>query len=180
MAGLIVFGVIGLSRLGISQMPDVDFPQVYVALTLEGASPETMENDVVERVEDACMSVEGITDITSTSQQGRATVTVEFEVGRDIDPALQEAQTKVAQAQRRLPRGPRPAGHLQVEPRGPADHVGGRLGPALAARSSPTSPATACASGSRPSPASARSPSAATASATCASGSTPRASTRRA
>lgn len=103
MAALILFGAIGLSRLGVSQMPDVDFPQVSVALTLEGASPETMETDVVERVEDACMSVEGITDISSSSQQGRATVTLEFEVGRDIDAALQETQTKVAQAQRRLP-----------------------------------------------------------------------------
>jgi hydrophobe/amphiphile efflux-1 (HAE1) family protein len=103
MAALVVFGGIGLSRLGISQMPDVDFPQVSVALTLEGASPETMESDVVERVEDACMSVEGIVDISSSSQQGRATVTLEFEVGRDIDAALQETQTKIAQAQRRLP-----------------------------------------------------------------------------
>jgi multidrug efflux pump len=103
MAGLIVFGVIGLRRLGISQMPDVDFPQVSVALSLEGASPETMETDVVELVEDACMSVEGIVDISSSSQQGRATVTLDFEVGRDIDAALQETQTKVAQAQRRLP-----------------------------------------------------------------------------
>lgn len=103
MAGLVTFGIIGLQRLGISQMPDVDFPQVSVALTLEGASPETMETDVVERIEDACMSVEGITDITSTSQQGRATVTLEFSVDKDIDAALQEVQTKVAQAQRRLP-----------------------------------------------------------------------------
>lgn len=103
MAGLVVFGVIGLQRLGISQMPDVDFPQVSVALVLEGASPETMETDVVERIEDACMSVEGITDITSSSQQGRATVTLEFDVDKDIDAALQEVQTKVAQAQRRLP-----------------------------------------------------------------------------
>ena len=62
-----------------------------------------METDVVEIVEDACMAVEGIVDISSTSQQGQATVTLEFEVGRDIDAALQETQTKIAQAQRRLP-----------------------------------------------------------------------------
>jgi hydrophobe/amphiphile efflux-1 (HAE1) family protein len=104
MAGLIVFGALGFRELGVSQMPDVDFPQVTVSLTLEGASPETMETDVVELVEDACMSVEGIVDISSSSQQGRATVTLEFEVGRDIDAALQETQTRVAQAQRRLPR----------------------------------------------------------------------------
>ncbi len=82
MAGLIVFGALGFRELGVSRMPDVDFPQVTVSLTLEGASPETMETDVVELVEDACMSVEGIVDISSSSQQGRATVTLEFEVGR--------------------------------------------------------------------------------------------------
>lgn len=103
MAALIVFGGLGFKNLGVSQMPDVDFPQVTVRLTLEGASPETMETDVVEIVEDACMAVEGIVDVSSTSQQGQATVTLEFEVGRDIDAALQETQTKVAQAQRRLP-----------------------------------------------------------------------------
>ncbi len=104
MAALLVFGGLGFQNLGVSQMPDVDFPQVTVQLSLEGASPETMETDVVEIVEDACMAVEGIVDISSTSQQGRATVTLEFQVGRDIDAALQETQTKVAQAQRRLPK----------------------------------------------------------------------------
>ena len=103
MGGLIVFGSIGVSRLGVSQMPDVDFPQVSVALKLEGASPETMETDVVDVVEDACMAVEGIKDITSSSKQGTADVTIEFDIGRNIDAALQDVQTKVAQAQRRLP-----------------------------------------------------------------------------
>ncbi len=103
MGGLLVFGGIGLSRLGISKMPDVDFPQVTVSLRLLGAAPEVMESDVVDVVEDACMSVEGIKDITSVSQQDTATVTVEFELGRNIDAALQDVQTKIAQAARRLP-----------------------------------------------------------------------------
>ncbi|MCC7137210.1 MAG: efflux RND transporter permease subunit [Planctomycetes bacterium] len=103
MGALITFGWIGLRRLGVSRMPDVDFPQVSVQLTLEGASPETMETDVVDVVEDALMTVEGVRDLTSTSRQGQAQVTVEFDVGRDIDVALQEVQTKIAQAQRRLP-----------------------------------------------------------------------------
>ncbi len=103
MAALLVFGGIGVTRLGVSQMPDVDFPQVTVSLRLEGASPETMETDVVDVVEDAVMTVEGISDVSSVSQQGQATVTVEFTIGRDIDAALQDVQTKIAQAQRRLP-----------------------------------------------------------------------------
>ena len=103
MAGLLVFGGIGVQRLGVSRLPDVDFPQVTVNLVLEGASPETMETTVVEVVEDACTTVEGIADISSTSRQGAATVTVEFELGRDVDAALQDVQAKIAQAQRRLP-----------------------------------------------------------------------------
>jgi hydrophobe/amphiphile efflux-1 (HAE1) family protein len=103
MAGLLVFGGLGVQRLGVSRLPDVDFPQVTVNLVLEGASPETMETTVVEIVEDACTTVEGIKDISSTSRQGAATVTVEFELGRDVDAALQDVQAKIAQAQRRLP-----------------------------------------------------------------------------
>src|SRR5690242_16689767 len=103
MASLLVFGGIGVSRLGVSKMPDVDFPPVQVAVTYEGAAPEVMETDVVEILEDVCTTVEGVKDISSKAQQGRATVTVEFEVGRDIDAALQDVQTKIAQAQRRLP-----------------------------------------------------------------------------
>jgi hydrophobe/amphiphile efflux-1 (HAE1) family protein len=103
MGGLMTFGYVGLQRLGVSRMPDVDFPQVTVQLTLEGAEPTSMETDVVDVVEDAVMTVQGVRDVSSTSRQGQATVTVEFDIGRDIDAALQEVQTKVAQAQRRLP-----------------------------------------------------------------------------
>ncbi len=103
MAGLLVFGGIGLTRLGVSRLPDVDFPQVTVNLVLEGASPETMETTVVEVVEDACTTVEGVRNITSESREGAASVTVEFDLGRNIDAALQDVQTKIAQAQRRLP-----------------------------------------------------------------------------
>lgn len=103
MIATMIFGVIGLSRLGISQFPDVDFPTVTVQITWEGAAPEIMESEVVDIVEDAVMSVEGIEEITSTSAHGRATVTIDFEIDRDIDAALQDVQAKIAQVQRRLP-----------------------------------------------------------------------------
>jgi HAE1 family hydrophobic/amphiphilic exporter-1 len=104
MAALILFGAIGYSRLGVSQNPDVDFPVIDVSVTLEGASPEVIETDVVEVLEDAVVAVEGVKSIASTSRQGRASVTVEFDLGRDIDLALQDVQTRVAQAARLLPR----------------------------------------------------------------------------
>jgi len=104
MAGLIVFGAISFQRLGVSQNPDVDFPVVTASLTYEGASPEIMETDVVDFVEDALIAIEGVREISSTCKQGQASVTVEFELGRNIDAALQDVQTRIAQAQRRLPR----------------------------------------------------------------------------
>ncbi len=102
-AFLVVFGLICFDRLGVSQMPDVDFPTVRVEVTLEGASPEIMETEVVDVIEDAVMSVQGIREITATARQGRASLNIEFEIGRDIDAAVQEVQTKIAQAQRLLP-----------------------------------------------------------------------------
>ncbi len=104
MAGLIVFGTISFQRMGVSQMPDVDFPVVSVSLAWEGAAPEVMETDVVDVVEDVITSIQGVRDISSTTRQGQATITIEFELGRDIDVAVQEVQTKIAQAQMRLPR----------------------------------------------------------------------------
>jgi hydrophobe/amphiphile efflux-1 (HAE1) family protein len=111
MAALILFGLIcftgfrGVVKgLGISQNPDVDFPIVNVSVGYEGASPEVMETDIVDPIEDAVTSVEGVKQISSTSRQGNANITVEFEISRNIDAALQDVQTRVAQAGRRLPR----------------------------------------------------------------------------
>ncbi|MCI0527521.1 MAG: efflux RND transporter permease subunit, partial [Nitrospira sp.] len=68
-----------------------------------GAAPEAVEQDVVEIIEEAVIQVEGVRSINSSSRQGGANITVELDISRDIDLALQDVQTKVAQAQRRLP-----------------------------------------------------------------------------
>ncbi|HPA53210.1 MAG TPA: efflux RND transporter permease subunit, partial [Thermoanaerobaculia bacterium] len=104
MAATIVFGGVALSRIGISQFPDVDSPTINVSVTWEGAAPEVMEHDVVEVLEEAVMQVEGVKSLTSSSRQGSANITIELDINRNIDLALQDTQTKVSQAQRRLPR----------------------------------------------------------------------------
>jgi multidrug efflux pump len=103
--GILTFTGVGtvFKGLGISQNPDVDFPVVNVSISWEGASPEIMETDVVDLVEDAVTSVEGVKEVTSSSRQGSANITVEFELERDIDVALQDVQSKLSQLQRRLP-----------------------------------------------------------------------------
>ncbi|HUR82679.1 MAG TPA: efflux RND transporter permease subunit [Thermoanaerobaculia bacterium] len=104
MLATVVFGGVAATRIGISQYPDVDFPTISVSAAWEGAAPEVMEHDVVEPIEEALMQVEGVRNITSTSRQGSASVTVELDLARNVDLALQDVQTRIAQVQRRLPR----------------------------------------------------------------------------
>lgn len=103
MAGLIIFGLISVSRMGISQLPDVDFPVVSIKITYPGAAPEIVETNVVDIIEDAVMTVEGVKNVTSTTRYGSATIAAEFDLNRNIADALQEVQNKVAAAQRTLP-----------------------------------------------------------------------------
>ena len=104
MAGILLFGFISYLQLGVSENPDVDFPYVNVSVTFEGAAPEVMEKDVVDPIEGAIVSIEGIKQINSTARNGQANVSVEFELNKDIDVAVQEVQTAVARAQRFLPK----------------------------------------------------------------------------
>jgi len=103
MAGLLVFGAISYTRMGISQLPDVDFPVVNITVTWAGASPDVMEAAVADPIENAVMSVDGIQLVQSTSQQGQSQITLQFGLEQDINVALQQVQTKVSQAQRNLP-----------------------------------------------------------------------------
>src|SRR5687768_237237 len=104
MAATILFGAVAATRIGISQFPDVDFPTISIGVNWEGAAPDVVEHDVIEPLEEAVMQVEGVKTVTSTSRQGGGNITVELHLERDVDLALQDVQTKVAQAQRRLPR----------------------------------------------------------------------------
>jgi HAE1 family hydrophobic/amphiphilic exporter-1 len=104
MSGLIIFGIICFFRMGISQLPDVDFPVATVSVTLEGAAPEIMETTVADPIESAVMTVQGVHSVSSTSSQGLTRVTVELELDRNIDVAVNEIQAKVEQAQRLLPK----------------------------------------------------------------------------
>jgi HAE1 family hydrophobic/amphiphilic exporter-1 len=103
MFALIVFGAIGFNRMGISQMPDVNFPVVNIALELDNAAPEVMEMDVVDPIEDAVMGIEGLKNVTSTASHGTANITCEFELNHNIDVALSEVQDRISQARRKLP-----------------------------------------------------------------------------
>jgi HAE1 family hydrophobic/amphiphilic exporter-1 len=104
MFGLIVFGGISFMRMGISQLPDVDYPIVSVNIRLEGAAPEVIETSVVDIVENAVMTIQSIRSITSRSENSECTVTIEFELDRNIDLAVQDVQAKVVSIMQKLPK----------------------------------------------------------------------------
>ena len=105
MAAIILFGVISFSRLGISQLPDVDFPVVSVSVNLPGAAPAVVESQVLDPIEDAIMEIDGIRSVTSSAQQSGGSIGVEFELTRDIDESMQEIQNKINQVRNVLPVG---------------------------------------------------------------------------
>ena len=103
MAAMIIFGFISMRKMGVSQMPDVDFPVVNVSVIYEGAAPEVMELDVIDPIESAVLSVEGVKQVTSTARLGTANISVEFNLSKNIDVAVSEIESKINQAARLLP-----------------------------------------------------------------------------
>ncbi|MEX2204930.1 MAG: efflux RND transporter permease subunit [Myxococcota bacterium] len=103
MLALVVFGVLGFRRLGVDQYPNMEFPVLTVLAELDGASPEGIEEDVTDVIEEKLNTIAGVRSIRSTSSQGFALITVEFALGKDIALAAQEVRDKVARARRELP-----------------------------------------------------------------------------
>ena len=107
MGSLIFFGGLALSKMGISQMPDVDFPVLSISVNDNGASPEVVESDLIDPIEQRLLSIEGVKEMRSSARQGSANITLEFDINRNVDVALQEVQA--AMSQLRLPQGVDPA-----------------------------------------------------------------------
>ncbi len=103
MAALIIFGAICLNRMGVSQLPDVDFPIVSVSVNYEGAAPEVIESEIIDPIEQSLLAIEGIEEMKSSISQGSGSVRLTFNIKRNVDVALQEVQTAVGQV--RLPLG---------------------------------------------------------------------------
>jgi HAE1 family hydrophobic/amphiphilic exporter-1 len=104
MAALIIFGVFGYLALPVSELPNVDFPTINVQANLAGADPETMASAVATPLESAFSAIPGVDTMTSTSSQGRTSITLQFRLDRNIDAAAQDVQTAISGALRRLPR----------------------------------------------------------------------------
>ena len=100
---IIIFGAIGYSFLGVREYPAIDPPVVNVRTSYTGANAEIIEQQVTEPIEKAVNGVEGVKNITSSSSQGSSSITVEFELGVDLERAANDVREKVSQVTGRLP-----------------------------------------------------------------------------
>jgi HAE1 family hydrophobic/amphiphilic exporter-1 len=100
---LIVFGVLGFQRLGVDQYPNMEFPVLTVTAVLDGATPEGIEEDVTDVLEEQLNTIAGVRSLRSTSYPGASLISVEFELGTDLDVAAQDVRDRIARARFLLP-----------------------------------------------------------------------------
>jgi multidrug efflux pump len=100
---IILFGVVGYNFLGIRLYPAIDPPTINVQTSYAGANPEIMESQITEPLEKAINGIEGVKSISSGSAIGSSNITVEFNVGADLEKAANDVRDKTAQATRSLP-----------------------------------------------------------------------------
>ena len=105
MLGIVLFGFIGYRALPVSDLPNVDYPTIQVTAELPGASPETMASSVATPLERQFSTIAGLNTVSSTSTLGNTSVTLQFDLTRNIDAAAQDVQTAIAQSSRQLPTG---------------------------------------------------------------------------
>ncbi|MDR4497246.1 MAG: efflux RND transporter permease subunit [Candidatus Scalindua sp.] len=101
--GLVLFGVIGIGRLPVRELPDIDPPIVTVQTVYPGASASVVESQITEPIEEALSSIERIKTLTSTSSEQFSSVTLEFDLSRDIDIAAQDVRDRVSRVRGQLP-----------------------------------------------------------------------------
>ncbi|MGD9487312.1 MAG: efflux RND transporter permease subunit [Calditrichaceae bacterium] len=100
---IVLFGIIGYNFLGVREYPNVDPPIITVTANYTGANADVIESQITEPLEESISGIAGIRTISSVSRDGRATVTVEFDLGIDLEAAANDVRDRVSRAIRRLP-----------------------------------------------------------------------------
>src|SRR5438094_1462937 len=100
---LILFGSIGLSRLPVRELPDIDPPIVSVTTVYPGANAQVVETEVSERLEEVINNIEGIKTLRSESREGVSAIGIEFDLSRDINVAAQDVRDRVSRVRGLLP-----------------------------------------------------------------------------
>ncbi|TYP92903.1 HAE1 family hydrophobic/amphiphilic exporter-1/multidrug efflux pump [Sphingobacterium allocomposti] len=100
---LILFGIIGYTFLGIREFPSIDPAQISVRTSYAGANADIIESQITEPLEKSINSIDGIRNISSSSNQGTSNITIEFNLGKNLEEAANDVRDKVSQALRNLP-----------------------------------------------------------------------------
>src|SRR5512140_408057 len=117
MLAILVFGIMGYRMLPVSDLPNVDYPTIQVNAGLPGASPDTMAAAVAMPLEKQFSTIPGVDQMTSTSQLGSTSITLQFNLSRDIDAAAQDVNSMIAKTGRDLPQDmPAPPSYQKVNP----------------------------------------------------------------
>ncbi|HWU53851.1 MAG TPA: efflux RND transporter permease subunit, partial [Rhizomicrobium sp.] len=103
MVALAAFGAFGYSALPVSELPAVDFPTISVSAGLPGADPQTMASAVATPLESQFSTIAGVASMTSQSSSGTTSVTIQFNLDRNIDGAAEDVQAAIQAAARQLP-----------------------------------------------------------------------------
>ncbi|MGH9617753.1 MAG: efflux RND transporter permease subunit, partial [Acidobacteriaceae bacterium] len=103
MATIVIFGIISYRSLAVSDLPPVDYPTINVSASLPGANPDTMAAAVATPLEKEFSTIAGISSMTSTSYTGSTSITLQFDLSRNIDAAAQDVQAAISRVQGQLP-----------------------------------------------------------------------------
>ena len=113
----LLFGIVAFRALPVAALPSVDYPTIQVTAVVPGANPETMASAVATPLEREFSTIAGIESMNSTNAQSITTITIQFELERDIDAAAQDVQAAISKAAGRLPPSmPRPPSFQKVNP----------------------------------------------------------------
>src|SRR5882757_3976378 len=103
MAAILIFGIFAYRLLPVSDLPNVDFPTIQVNASLPGASPDTMASSVATPLEKQFSTIAGIDSMVSTNSLGQSSITIQFNLSRDLDGAALDVQSAISAAGGQLP-----------------------------------------------------------------------------
>lgn len=101
---IVLLGIMGFTRLGVRETPDIETPVVTVSTSWPGADPALVESDVTEVIEREVNGIEGVRTLSSSSLDGRSEITIEFSLDRDLEEAANDVRARVDRVRARLPR----------------------------------------------------------------------------
>ena len=117
MVGILIFGIISYTSLPVSNLPAVEYPTIQVSASLPGANPDIMASSVATPLEAQFSTIAGINSMSSSSSLGSTSITLQFDLSRDIDAAAQDVQAAISRSQGNLPLSmPSPPSYSKVNP----------------------------------------------------------------